>query len=203
MTIPARPLDFSGGYIEYEFSDGTHSHHHRHHIQEFNETTGAYVTPLGTEVHVWDTATAYLAKVRDLYSSAWTLLTRFYVHHLVAGDTFDVPIGLTTLPSATGAGAPVSDPAGIYVARQATFSMGLPTRTDRFKLIWLGFDQIGPQGAAYNTHAGSAIAALDAMRDYLTGANSMIVAHNGERPIGQARVTWCQNKKLRRRAGQL
>lgn len=200
MPIPASPSDKSGGYILFEFTNGSQLHKHKVHVDPFDASTGLYTSPGGAELSPHDTAAAYLQAIKALYNTSWSLFAqevwrRSGTPSVFTIDGHSLPAGISGIGT-PGAGQPE------YVPFQLTLIMSTSIPNEKLRLIYLGQDQVGIGSTAFSsTGSGGAVAELDTITAYLLSTACMVRAHNGDKPRGAARITRCLNHRLRRKAG--
>lgn len=200
MPIPTPPPDASGGYMLFEFTDGTRSHKHKVHVAPFSTSTGLYTSPGGSETSPTDTAGAYLDHVKNMYNSNWSLIEQELWQRTGTPSIFTI-MGFTLASGRTGAGTPQPNQDD-YAPRQITAITATAVPNEKLKLIYLSVDQLG-LGATPVVTSGPATGgtAFDALAAYLISTNCMIRAHNGQKPVGATRYVRCLNHRLRRKYG--
>lgn len=184
------PVDASGGYFLTQYSNGTYSHRQRLHIGAFNVLGLAYTAPIGAETHVGDTINAWFDILKLFYTNAWTisLLSLWRVVE-PAPPVFVIPPVITPRVG-TNAGAEAVDPAGMFVFNMRTQN----GNKMRIQMVAPALWANQPPEVDTPATAGN----VGTMLTYLGGANCMIEAHDGSRPITYCHTTFPYNRKLRR-----
>lgn len=206
-NIPQTRPDQSGGFMLVRYSDGTHTHRTRYHLQDFNVngTDLVYSVPGNqTETDVQATFTALAGVLRPFYNTGWNFsLDAVYRNtgpdpNRAGYNLFVELFGYTVPNSILGSGAtatPATSQAGMLVYNFHTLQGG------RARSILIG-------AAGWNANnAGTVQAASGGAIDqqlvaYLSGAATGIVGHDGAKLAPVCRFTSPYNRRLRRRYGQ-
>lgn len=206
-NIPQTRPDQSGGFMLVRYSDGSHTHRTRYHLQDFN-VTGAdlpYGVPANqTEADVQATFAALCALLQPFYNPSWTF-TLDAVYRNVGPDPNRAGYNLFTelfgytVPAAiagtSGAATAAEQEPGMIVFNFRTLAGG------RARSILIGSSSWSANITAV-VAANAAGNAGQKLVAYLSGAATGIVGHDGAKFNSSARQTSPYNRRLRRRYGQ-
>lgn len=216
MAVPTPPADQSGGYMILGLTNGTDTHRMKVHVLPFSLTnfvvggvagasddgnhdyayTGS--RPAGSEMGITDTFAALAAMVKGYYHSNWTI-TLVSLYQMQSG--IPVEIFPTPTPTPVAGSSSAADAAGQYRALQVNYNF----RTSgghRARIVLTGSDQSSLQTPFQQVP----LTGTGSNRDsnfvaYLTGANTAVVGHDGQKLQPPAHVTFVVNRRLRRHYG--
>lgn len=207
-NIPQTRPDQSGGFMLIRYTDGTHTHRMRQHLQQFNisGTDLPYGVPGNqTEADVQATFTAFVNIVKQYFGNAWTF-TLDAVYRNTGPDPnragynlfteifgYNVPVGIV---GTNGAQTNANAHAGMLIYNMRTLQGG------RYRTVLIGTSvwSVNQVDIVTPTSGGSLVD--QALMAYLLGAATGIVGHDGAKVAGSAHRTFPYNRRLRRRYGQ-
>ncbi len=215
MPFPTAPVDASGGILKIGMTDGLDEHFVTVHVKPFTATVPAspyawtYLAAAGTETSVRAAAINFIDVIKPLYDSTWNFWVES-LHRVTAGvatPVFPIPdVGAEVGTSAET--SPALGDAARFCATVYDLSTALGGRF-RFELCAAAThtgSSTGPRElqppAVCTISAGGYDTVLDpAIIAYLEGANCGILAHDGQKPVGPAKLSIFDNKRLRRKYG--
>jgi hypothetical protein len=199
MTIPAPPVDSSGGYSITTYTNGADRHTMRLHHRAFADD-GTYTTPgAGTPTTVQADWTGIITKVLPFYNGVWTFnMTSLFRNN---GDgTFTEIFGFTAPAQLVGTGA-TATPTDQTRAGQVLFNFkdGHGGR-GRISLIGSGGSSMVNVPSVVGGASGGSIS--QQLVDQITNpAKTNVVSHAGHQLQSPAHTTFVINKRLRRHYG--
>lgn len=185
------PADASGGFFVLQYSNGVYTHRQRLHVLPFNASTLAYTSPPGSEANVPATIGAWENIWEAFYGTAWSISV-LSIWQIVSG----VPVLLPTVPTVTATGTVTTGSEAKLPSGEVIFNFRT-TLGNRARIVFIAprnWDVTDPQVV----NPGST-APFGTLMTYITGANTAIVAHDGSKLPGTAKVTQPYNRRLRRR----
>lgn len=204
-AVPTPPVDASGGIMVVQYTNGTDTHRARIHVPSFNYGSGTNwvynpVVGSGVEAQISDTFAALCAVLKPAYNTAWTF-SLLAVAQIVGGipvQRFGWPIPATVAGTYAGS-SPLTNQ---QRAGQTSFNgKTLLGGRNRLTLIGCNYYASSLNNAPYVPSSG-VDSVGDAIRAYLSNANTAIVGHDGAKLSAYGpRITFCVNKRLRRRYG--
>lgn len=215
MAIPQAPVDNSGGFMLVQYSNGTDVHRMRLHVLPFSrsefvisgtpETYGAddghhsYAysphTPAGAEMGINDTFAAICNLLKPYYTNAWTFTLAALYQNVgnVLGEVFPTPTPTAVTGTSVSALLTTQSRA---MERMFNFKTALGGKA---RLALLGPYGYGTDSPTTVTGSSGGSASDQALVAYLSGNNTAIVGHDGQKLSNSARVTSTLNKRLRRK----
>jgi hypothetical protein len=209
---PSAPVDGSGGYAELTVTDDIDAHRIRVHLHSFDASTLAYPSALGGEAGVNDTLQNFLNIIMRGYDSGWNAFCSALFQNNSGVLTPIYPLPTAAQSGSNGLAALVaSDPAR---ACRTTITMRTanPTGRTRYRLDLVAWGNhytnasspvhttgnlpqvpVVYQGNSSGTNEQRIVA-------YVTGTNGLL-AHDGHKPQGVAKLSTAENAVLKRRYG--
>jgi len=199
--VETPPPDLSGGYMVFQYSDGTHIHRQRVHVPTFNSAVipfpynYPYAPALGgLEVGIGDTAADYMAKAGVFYAASFTI-TLVGLFQNVGGvitEIFPLPVVapfVCLVPS---------NPAGWLP--ENFYQLNMRTAGGhKVKFIFLSPAILLTTGPTINP--ADTASDVDKFVLYVTTATNGIRAHDGTMPLSPSHTTYGENRRLRRHYG--
>lgn len=192
MTTPPwdPPLDTSGGFIVFQYTNGSHTHRMRVHVAPFNKATRLYLSAHGTENGLDDTSVNFIDVVKPFYTAAWSfsVLSEWHWNSGVLEPVLPPTVLGSEVGTSGGSEAISPDLEKIINGRSSSGGRY------RFTMIEAaGLTLVGP-----STISSSSSGATGAFMAYVSGANTGVVAHDGGAIVDYARQTVGENRRLRR-----